>query len=241
MSPLVAAPNRGYGDWQRVNNYDTAPIFSNNVAIVGAELKSPIVDVSRFAYLAGLVSSGNSNNFRLEITWFADAAGTIALGTREMSFDIAMVNPAQLRLPNLGPFAQLVFVPFGPAMLPDCVIIATNRDHPLELIPTRSVLTSQQSINIAATSNLFIAGDDYYSGPARLWLTFTTIVGVQIRSLDRINSYELVYQHDNVPALTNLIDTVIIPPGAWQLVLTNSASSVSNGFAVLAQPNTGAT
>lgn len=211
---------RGYQDFQRVQNWDSAILYTDNGLSLNPPIGTPILDVSRYAYLAGLdsISAGIA---AAGFDWYSDAIGSHTLGHRTVPLSGSMGWPAQYRLPNLGPFVAIVWnSPSGPVPTHSSFIFATNRFHPLELIPHGVNLIWTQLTAIAAGATLTIYPADYYAGPSLVWHNMPALLTAQWQYLDQggtwFNFAQLIGTGAN--AITNLT----MPAGAWRLNLTNN-------------------
>lgn len=226
MSPLVSAPQRGYQDWQRVENWDTGSLWSLAVTNVTANQVSPILDVSRSAYLGGTVSESLSQS-RLVLQWFLDAAGTIPVASRSFTLSSTVSQQAQMRVPNLGPFVQLTTVSLtGAAYSPTVQVFGTNRFHPLEFIPGLPVVLSIVTGALAASATNTYVPSDYYAGPVSLNTSCANALTVSLQSLNFAAVWDPVAVW-NTAAGANAQQNVIAPPGAWRVQVTNQAASAT--------------
>ena len=225
--PLLASSNRGYADWQRVENWDTGDLWSasgNNVAVGTA---SPILDVSRSGYLGGYLT-GSGVGAIFTATWYIDAAGTIPIGTRAFVLIDNILSEAQVRLPNLGPFVQLALDPLTNGNFSySAQVFGTNRVHPLEFIPSHAALIEETNTPVPATSTLFYYPQDYYSGPVQVYTSPTGAVTVAIQLIDPLGNW---YNTTLYTVAANANDTRegIAPPGAWRMAVVNGGGSSVN-------------
>lgn len=225
MCPLVVAPNRGYADYQRVDNYDTGVLWNNPGVLSNATVVSPVLDVSRFGYLGGTVAVAAGTQANVAVSWFADAGITVVLGQRTFALQNTGAAPAQIRFPNLGPYCRFtVTSATGAAFNFTATIIATNRLHPLEMIPTASSLfaASGKALAIGGTDTYFPAS--YCAGPVQLWID-TGGVSVELTilgALSNANSYVL-WRNQSQTTLTT--DIVIVPLGVWFAQVFNNAGA----------------
>lgn len=241
MSPLAVPPNRGYADYQRIGNYDSAPLFNQVVGPQNTQFTSGILDVSRYAYLGGRITP-NGGDFSVQLTWFADAAGTITLNWRTFQITPNIAGNATLHIPNLGPFVQLQLTAIGGAnYTTTIVLIGTNRVHPLEFIPRNPLLLSVQNLAIAANSHVIIYPSDYYAGPVQ-WLIQANVAtpwAVEFDSLQPDGTYPAIYQLSGNSADTP--GTALTPPGAWRAIVYNTDVAAHNFWFVVTPSMTGAT
>lgn len=241
MSPLVSAPNRGYADWQRLSNMDTGVLFNQVVAAQNAPPFSPIIDVSRYEFLGGqaFMSNGQAN---VRLQWYADAAGAVTMGQRSFQLTSQIPAAAQLRLPNLGPFVQWVWSAPGVSTFSGTVnLIATNRYHPLEFVPTSPVLF-QLSGGAAPVNNTIYMPNDYYAGPVSYWYNPAYSTGfLQLQWLDNQGNWQNIYSSVQTAANTETPGIAVTPPGAWRIVTFNGSGVASTHYIGVVQSQTGST
>lgn len=241
MCPLISAPNRGYADYQRVGNYDSGILWSVDTGSINVGISSPLLDVGRYAYLGGTIA-GLLNQSQVSIFWYADAAATIQVGERFIQLHGQILQPAQIRLPNLGPFVRInCNITGGANQDVQANVFGTNRVHPLEFIPVNPLVIDQQNVAIAAgvTANLYPF--DYYAGPCRLWMLVSQTSQWQLQALSSAGVWELFDQQQGFAAFANVEQTLITPPGAWRLAVQNTSGTAGNYWAVVTPSTTGAT
>lgn len=227
----------GYPDWQRVSNWD-GPVAK--LAVSGGALVSdqtPIFDVSRYAYLGGYDTTV-LEPCGVQISWFADSAGVDLCGARRFALNHNM-TAAQYRLPNLGPYCQLVWSEgTGGAFQHRCVILPTNRFHPLEFVPANPQLLGIANQNIANNVTNTLWPSDYYAGPARVAFTCGTAgLTVTIQSIDS-NGNATVVDSFATPAGRSAVDTVL-PSGAVNVQVQNTTGAAVNYYLSITQSQTG--
>lgn len=236
MSPLVSSPARGYADWQRLDNWDSAPLFSEtNIDIAGTH-SSPVLDVSRYAYIGGYDIS-NANPAVVGFNWFADAAATITLGGVEFLLSPLIQDFAQYRLPNLGPFLQVSWaqvVAGHPSHT--CRLIGTNRAHPLEFIPEGPLQYNIQSVALAAGAVVNIYPTDYYAGPMRVWGFFGAGFQWSLQTLLPDGTWIFIDQSPPTTVTTDVSAVTITPRGAWRFQIFNGGGAPFN-YSFAAQPS----
>lgn len=225
MSPLIGAPNRGYADWQRIGNYDSGVEWSATYTNTGVTEVSPVIDMSRYAYLGGKVGC-TLNTVLVTFLWYADAAATVLVGGRQFVLSAGIANPAQLRIPNLGPFVQVTLAPIGGANYTfNAEVIGTNRVHPCEMIPSQSTLLVVSGVTIPPGQTNFFPSD-YFSGPARLTTTNSggsVTCTLMYRNVDGTD--QPIEQFGVNPAATILSASILVPEAAWYLAVFNGAAA----------------
>ena len=240
MSPLVSAPNRGYADYQRVGNYDTGTLWTVDTGPGQTLVTSPVLDVSRFAYLSGHLTC-NTNQCSCAVLWWADAAATISIGARVFRLSDQIGGTALIRLPNLGPYCNFQFTQAGaPTFAIRTYVIATNRVHPLEFIPGNPVLIDQQTAAIGASSTSTVYPSDYYAGPVSVWYLPAYASGdVNIQVLTSGGTWDYIARLAN-SAAGSFLTTMIAPPGAWRVIVSNNTAGASTYTLGVTPPTTGA-
>lgn len=160
---------RGYADWQRVVNWDGPSILDHTGAVPGGgPVSSGILEASRYGYIGGIIQANNPS-VKVTLEWFLDAAGTILLAKRTLWLAVNITNPAQLRVPNLGPWVRVSTNKASGEYTLTAHLFLTNRTHPCELIPSESLLINTVP-TIATAGEVTIFPTDYFAGPAWLWI-----------------------------------------------------------------------
>lgn len=240
MSPLFDTPNRGYADYQRIGNFDTGVLFSDNAVHPSGTLITPTLNVSRFMTLvARMTVVGAPVVFTA--TWYADAAATISLGGRLIVLSPNMGGVAWMRLMNLGPFVILQWNTTAHVSFSCNVVVgASNRISPLEFIPVNPQIVDVQGAAIGAGATLTNFPLDYYDGPVRV---FAIILG-QAGRLDfyRINvtGGNDFFDQQAFPVGGIAFDTVW-PAGAVRVDITNNGAAASTYILAVTPSMTGAT
>lgn len=237
--PLMSAPSRGYTDWQRVENWDSGVLFSNNGAAAITGDGTGLLDVSRYAYLSGF-DEVTGGNVQATYAWFADAAGLVGCGGRTIMFEGQNSRQAQYRLPNLGPYVQIGWqLATGASFNHTCVIMATNRAHPLEMIPGNSLLIYESNFNLPA-GDTFLYPGTMYTGPVQIW---THALGASV-----ILVLQMMLSNGTYDAMIQLpgangeqVFNWTAPQGAWRLRVANSGAAVPGVYLMATASLTGAT
>lgn len=237
----ISAPgSRGYGDWQRVDNWDSDPILQEFINPTVGGITSGVLDVSRFAYLGGSVQV-TGGTCLMQVNWYADQALTEQIGSRRWTLGAPPGSPCSMRVPNLGPFCTVGFFLIGGAPLADVLLIATNRYNPLEFIPQFPLLVSQQNVTIAAAGSLTVTMGDYYAGPVQWWVANPTgsVAMLRFNFIDVDGTNKTIYQAQ-IPVTADTNGTAIVPPGIWSAVLINNSGAAANFFLTVRHSVTGA-
>lgn len=236
MSPLISAPNRGYADWQRVANMDTGALVSINRGATRASDDSGVLDVSRFEYLGGQ-DHCLTTPVLVTMFWFADAAGLVTMGSRQFTLHQLVANPAQYRLPNLGPFVEIQWASIsGDNFAHQATLIATNRFHPLEFIPIEPLLIDASAVAIGGAANATVFTSDFYAGPVECVVSSvggaTSFVA---QALDTAGVARTLSPTVTPAANTFANLNFVAPPGAWFITALNPGAATS--YSITAVPS----
>lgn len=238
--PLQTPPARGYAPWQRISNYDTGELYGDNTALGSNPIATPVLDVSRFAYLGGFTTLGGGQML-MALSWTLDAAATVGCGQRTIPLDTG-IDLLTHRLPNLGPFVK---VTWSPIVLDNnfqrkVVLFGTNRVHPLEFIPGSPTLIDLQNVAIAAGSTDFAYPSEYYAGPMQIGLYSSA--GNTIATLEGLTpggNWDILQQSPQITAGAWQTLLWVAPAGAWRLAIQKDATP-GNFYAVAVPSTTGA-
>jgi hypothetical protein len=237
---LSSPPNRGYADWQRVENWDGPVLFEDVGRASAGDILSPILDVSRYAYLGGYDSVGN-NNALVVFTWYADSAGLKPVGVREFTLSPSIGNPAQYRIPNLGPYVQIRWAEFpAGAFTHTARVFPTNRFHPLEFIPSHPELIHAVNVPFAIGQNINFWASDYYGGPVQLhtWSGQSAMeYAIQYVDVTNVLQYAAVLDPPNANTKT----TALVPCGAWKVNVSNTGGLATTVYLTVIASATGST
>lgn len=233
--PLLASPNRGYADWQRVENWDTGSLWTSSNGSVAGPVTSPAIDVSRIGYLAGYLGS-SQNSFIALFAWYTDDGLGVPLGSRYIVCSSLIGHDAQLRIPNMGPYLQVTLTSTTGANFGYLARLwGTNRVDPLELIPNSPFLLDVQNTAIGASAIATLYPTDYYSGPISVWThAANSNMATSLEVLDYQGTWDIVGQW--TPAALNYDFIAIAPPGAWRILVQNLATS-SSAYYLFVQPS----
>lgn len=231
MSPLVSAPNRGYPDWQRVDSWDSGIEYSETGAVHAVGWNTPVIDVSRFGYLAMLLSINSGNGFYATITWYADSAGTVPLAARTVVVDSSIPNGMQARLPNMGPFVQVVFNLLFGGVTTTYRLWATNRFAPYEILPSQPLLVDEQNITLGSGVNATYYFVDYFSGPVSAWFSSSNAAwGMRIDSLSPSFTWDAIFSASL--SQINYSVNFTVPPAPCRVSFANGGGGTTLYVAV---------
>lgn len=238
MSPLVNPPNRGYSDYQRVDNWDGPILDQQTMHTFNAPEQSGVLDVSRYAYIGGSMTATTGTAYSFTANWYADQAASEFVGSRIFVIQASMGHQMQFRLPSIGPWLSMIWTPVTANAIRTNVIQATNRQHPLEIVPVTSILLTKQGVSIPATTTTRYFPTDYYSGPARVWVSGAGIVGfLGVEYLDTTNTWNPI---DEMPlAAGDNRGTITTPTGAWRIYVDNTTASAQTVDVVVTPSTTG--
>ena len=224
--PLLASPNRGYADWQRVENWDTGLLINQTIPSGSNFYQSSVLDVSRSAYLSGYIGV-TPGDATIGFTWYDDLAGDNTLGYRQYNMSSSINNVAQLRIPNMSPFCQVTASKLGAFNYGASLLIwGTNRYHPLELIPREPVLLAHAGIALAASGTNRYYPSDYYAGPVQVNAFCGQSYQLFMEWLSDTDTWTSI---NNITGGTGTIQTVtmLAPPGAWRVGITNQTATAT--------------
>lgn len=241
MSPLAPAGSIGYNDYQRTVNYDSPQFPSLSPGVTNAPVNTGVMNVARYAYLAGQVQEVLSG-CGVAINWFADQAATIQLGARVFQLSSHINSPMQFKFINLGPWAQVFVSPQSGANYHFTgQFFASNRQYPLEAQPANPVIVNQQSVPIGAGAIVQVYPIDYYAGPIMLWY-YLPIAGmfINLQVLDGLGNWDNINQTVLTAGATQAFQLMTTPAGAWRLNVDNTGAATTYTIAVTPS-QTGAT
>jgi hypothetical protein len=214
-------------------------LFSETAVVRAGNLTTPVLDVSRYAYLGGYDAVG-TREVQVTFDWYTDSGGVNNCGTRTLVLSPSIVSPAQYRLPNLGPFVQVSYLLLAaPNWLHTCVLFGTNRVHPLELIPSSPVLIDVQNAAIGATTTIISYPSDYYAGPIQVAAECSQAGTVSI-NYETAGAVWDVQDFYLLTAGAWLETTIATPPGAWRIAVRNTAAAAGTYYLIVNQSMTGA-
>ena len=227
MSPIQSSPNRGYADWQRIDNYDSGVLISATRNNDATPFTSAIVDVSRYANISGNFNQ-QAGNFRVTLTWFADSAGTTVLGVRKFVIDGGgIAQGTQYVLRNGGPFVQMDVRAVDVNPLTYALnFIGTNREYPVEAIPQTNVLLDFQPLNVASGQTSFVGPQCNFCGPVFVYVDAPNAnSNVQLRYHLTSNIYDDFW----IAGLANGANSffVTVPLDQWQLGIFNGSGAAA--------------
>lgn len=237
---LSAPPQRGFTDFQRTGPWDSGILWQDNTLLSGATITTGTLDVSRWAYVAGLDSLGAGSAYAT-YSWYADSAASNLVGQMIIPLT-ANCGAAQLRLPNLGPFLKISWTaPLAQQFSHQSVLFGTNRFHPLSFIPIRGMLVNSQGQAVGANSSIQVYPVSYYAGPILIQVD-PTFASAEVVLQVMLTDASWVTGDILFPAANASSDyRTIAPFGAWRLnVLNNSAAAGTFGLVCLC-PFTGST
>lgn len=239
MAPIADSAVRGYPDMQRIDNWDSGLLFEDEATVRNAPIASPVMDVSRYAYLGGF-DICQLIPVAVRAIWTADNPPTLPLGNRDFALTDLITGNAQYRLPNLGPYCQLTYTPMAAGNWRHTArIIGTNRVHPLEFIPDSAVLIDVQAQNVAAAATVTVYPTDYYAGPVQVWSVIgqTSIVWLEYLAAGAV-WHQLA--QETVAAAANSVVDWATPPGAWRINVKNTGAAAGSLFLAVTPSTTGA-
>jgi hypothetical protein len=231
MSPLVLSPNRGYADYQRIDNYDEGLVWNENPGPINFAVNSPVLDVSRYSRLGGFMQVG-LQGMLVELSWYADSAGTVGLGSKQFMLTNLINDAMQPLMINMGPFCKVSLQGAAAGNYqPIIKLYGTNRDHPLEFVPMQAVLIDEQLLGIGANGTQTIYPSDYYAGPLNVWYQPAFASGaVAFEYLTIANAWDLFDHTTQTVASADYRYTTITPTGAWRVIVGNNTAAASDFY-----------
>lgn len=221
--------NKGYADYQRIVNWDDSPFSFGKQATLKEVTNLGTFDVSRYAYLAGNIGGRflkENGMIEWEFTWSLDEEGKEIVGQR-IFFTHEINGPAQLRIPNMGPWVTIVAKPFTTPVKTNLTFFPTNRSYPYELLPKKSLLVEavETAVLSKAVKQFFM--EEYFAGPAVIYLKSLKEAGVlTVSTVDLLTNYVNVGIVE-VPALGQTWAKVVLPFGPCRLNLENTGAAES--------------
>jgi hypothetical protein len=240
MSPVLGAGGVGYDDYQRIQNYDSAILYSFTAPPSNSTLDSAVIPVLRWSYLEGILTP-NTNASQLTFTWTSDAAGFDTIGVRKFNISPLITNPMQFRLSNLGPYVQIEQAPIA-GLNWGCsgAMFGGNRQSLLEAIPQQPLVMNVQAATVGAVTQVFFYPTDYFAGPATLWYQSQFATGfIALQFLDATGTWDYVWQSATVGALLQNTALITLPLGAWRISSQNTTGAAGNFYLGLVHSTTG--
>lgn len=238
--PITAPPQRGYGDWQRLNDHDAGPIVNiARGATLNTESVGPL-DVSRFAYIAGF-DNIDAQTVSLNLTWTSALSGGVTVGSRGFCLDGHIGHRAQYSLRNLGPYVSATWTAVaGTDFVHNVAWIATNRIPVVEFQPISTVLIDQENVALGAGTNADVWPADYFAGPIRVqynapgagWL-------LNLTCFDNVGNGKTIEGIAGTGA--NVTIDSLAPAGAWKFNVNNTTGAPGNYYLRVTGSQTGAT
>jgi hypothetical protein len=192
------------------------------------------MDVSRHAYIGGKLSVGN-NPTGITLTWYADSAATVALGSRRFIMQPGQNNDGGMRIPNLGPFLQITGGPLGGLTASQTfTVFATNRTHPVEFISALAMIFEAVAIPVNAGLGDQRIPIGMFAGPVQF--LFTSLAGPWGLSFTCYDQFDIatIFHRRSLPVGDSNF-TVITPPGAWNTSILNN-SGVNSSYTLVGIP-----
>lgn len=218
----IGAPDyQGPQQWS-----DEATIFNQtlNTSIASATL-GPVA-VSQWLGLSCAITC-NFSDVLLDVNYFADAAGTQLIVTRQYLLPF-IVGPNLMTLPNLGPYVSFTFTTIAVRVPGVTVIIAgTNRVGPSYPSPSERPLIEIPTGVVPAGGAVAQDGIFFYGGPCHIYCnTAITAGSVALRILD-IAGTALNIWLQPFPLATNTVwfGPLYVPPTHLQLRISNTSGA----------------
>ena len=244
MTPLAPSGTTGYPDWQRVSNYDSGILWSDDTGVTNATVQSPVLDVQRYALLSGLISCV-TGQVLVTLQWYPDDTGSILnqLQTQEFVMSALVAEPAMLNVLNLGPFVQVTLTAIGGANYRVAArLFASNRQNPLPAAPIFPLMVDvpTQALGAGLTTKVYPLG--YFAGPVQVFISVPAVTwgwGIEYMFTDGTWHSITGSGTGSTPLLSTQV--LIVPLNAWRLSVTNASGAGGNFSATITQTTTGST
>lgn len=212
----------GYPDYQRLSNWDAAPVVADKeVTLSEGQEKGPF-NVSRYASLAGVIQVF-TQAVAIGLAWTAEG-GVLGGFVGRMEF---VVNPGitglcQFMIPNLGPLVTIqTKPPVGKPTKWTANIFPTVRTSLIPFIPGRPVLM-HTSLALAKAVAKIISPLTYFAGPMTVQVENETTGELIIRLESEVEpEVSVIVDRWSVATGQSLSKQVIAPPGAWVIVVVS--------------------
>jgi hypothetical protein len=226
--PLGAGP-AGYPDWRRIVDWDGPVVWEILTKAITGEAESGVIDCSRYGYIGGRAFC-TPEPLQLRLEWFADQAATKPVGQWLMVISPLVANPAQLRIPNMGPFVRVHLEGKEGTTKSTATVrlYVTNRIHPLQLIPVNSVIV-HSALAYAEGESKFVTPTDYYAGPvevnyeSNVGAATAVVVEMEVQP-GVLAACPILRFGATVPSAQQKI---ILPAGAFRLHIANEGAARS--------------
>lgn len=231
----------GYPDGQRVQNWDGPILWNHDTGPTTTDVTSPVMDVSRFAYLCGNLSASQGNP-DIIIDWYLDSAATIPVGGRSFAMSVNVGGGAQLRIPNLGPYVQITLAQaiVGTYRVV-AYIFATNRVYALDFLPGGPLLIDQQDVTLGAGATAVLYPTGYYAGPVQIWTDIAAPSLLSMQALVAGSGWDYIAQQSAPSTPSQVVYEWVAPSGAWRINFTNTGSSPAGYYLAVIPSLTGST
>lgn len=218
----------GTSDDQAQNAWDLGSAFYTLVGTQTGQQVSPVLNVSAWHSLV-LATSPATNPYAVELQWFVLPNATQILGDQIVRVDPSMTATCYMQVPNRGPFLAIITTPASPSTVYVASLYAmpTNRIHPVT-VPPIEFLLHEFAPALAAGASATDYATSYYGGPVGVRTNGGSQgVTVQVQTLDSNLAYANV---ESFTVATNIEDyrTLILPPSASRVVVTNSSGASAN-------------
>jgi hypothetical protein len=215
----------GYPDYQRVVNWDGELLVANTERVLKEKLTLGPFNVARFGWLAGALGGRFAKGvaaIEWKFTWYNNETGSVEVGHRTFMTNPEITSHAQIHLPNLGPWLNIVANFAAVEVRTKLILQPTNRPYPTELIPQVATILPYTVKKIAKGGGAIYVPGSYYSGPAHM---FVGSVGQEMApALEVYNpeeAWEVAEQYTQTATNTRAVYTIVIPTAPWRISVTN--------------------
>lgn len=215
---------RGYGDWQRIVNWD-GPTLYESTALQHEGRFMPIARMAadRYSHLSGLLSVGE-NPVLVTLGWWTAQTEAKALCLRQFVLDPKVPESAFLHIPNMGPWLEVEMTPASEVTRwkLSTALAYSNRVFPLELVPRYPALLDVTH-EFAGAGAFTVYPSGYYAGPIRLLLSQSAALTANAKlEVAKEPGVWVVIDVASIAAAETKGFTMLAPSGAWRVTLEAS-------------------
>lgn len=228
----------GYPDGQRIQNWDGVLGWNLPIQAVPNPLTSPVMDVSRYASVAGQMQCPVGQAL-LTFTWYADQARTLQLGARQIVLSANIASIGNYLLPNMGPFLQVQVVSIGAGVANVALTVSpSNRQRVLELLPQFPAQVTITNETLAANATNTHYPQEYVAGPVYCHATANQAWTLRLEYLNNAGVWTTLFALIETAAGV-FFGSFPVPLGAWRIDVQNNTATATTDTIRLWQSPTG--
>jgi len=246
--PVVKPGSRGpvgYPDYQRVENWDGVRLlyFGTLAKHTGLQTYGPYF-VGQYAALLVSLSKGNKP-ITVRFTWSYE--GEVEVGNPSREISLEPVNGparAQLRLPNLGPWVTIEFIPESEATKWEMVaaVLPTNRQYAYESNPVSGLVIPETLKKVKGASEGFWYPEWLWGGPVQAYVNTNKKTGAF--GVEYYNVAAAAWKYSVLESLEgkewyNI--KAVVPLTAWRVKVYNNPAEEASITVTVAPAVTGST